>query len=87
MVIFGSRGQNAEQSASFAISLGYRETTDCVRSNNAKGGKQGPRWTMMCKWGHPVATLPVTKGTIRHTCRGSRKVCDSLSASLSMADA
>eukprot|EP00965_Chrysotila_dentata_P187254 6172011-Pleurochrysis_carterae.AAC.2 len=22
---------------------------------------------MMCKWGHPVATLPVTNGTTRHT--------------------
>jgi len=24
-------------------------------------------WTMSYKWGHPVATLPVTNGTIRHT--------------------
>eukprot|EP00965_Chrysotila_dentata_P258960 6213409-Pleurochrysis_carterae.AAC.1 len=23
-------------------------------------------WTMSYKWGHPVATLPVTNGTIRH---------------------
>eukprot|EP00965_Chrysotila_dentata_P243515 6205454-Pleurochrysis_carterae.AAC.2 len=23
-------------------------------------------WTMLCKWGHPVATLPVAKVTIRH---------------------
>ena len=23
-------------------------------------------WTMSNKWGHPVATLPVTNGTIRH---------------------
>eukprot|EP00965_Chrysotila_dentata_P094156 3112350-Pleurochrysis_carterae.AAC.1 len=22
-------------------------------------------WTMPCKWGHPVATLPVKNGTIR----------------------
>eukprot|EP00965_Chrysotila_dentata_P256593 6212591-Pleurochrysis_carterae.AAC.2 len=26
-------------------------------------------WTMSYKWGHPVATLPVTNGTIRHTRR------------------
>eukprot|EP00965_Chrysotila_dentata_P113086 3736449-Pleurochrysis_carterae.AAC.1 len=26
-------------------------------------------WTMSYKWGHPVTTLPVTKGTIRHTHR------------------
>eukprot|EP00965_Chrysotila_dentata_P257649 6212955-Pleurochrysis_carterae.AAC.1 len=24
-------------------------------------------WTMSYNWGHPVATLPVTNGTIRHT--------------------
>eukprot|EP00965_Chrysotila_dentata_P036979 1230954-Pleurochrysis_carterae.AAC.1 len=24
---------------------------------------------MPCKWDHPVATLPVTNGTIRHTRR------------------
>eukprot|EP00965_Chrysotila_dentata_P262695 6214645-Pleurochrysis_carterae.AAC.2 len=23
-------------------------------------------WTMLCKWGHPVATLPVTNETICH---------------------
>eukprot|EP00965_Chrysotila_dentata_P035836 1192347-Pleurochrysis_carterae.AAC.1 len=26
-------------------------------------------WTMLCKWGNPVATLPMTNGTIRHTRR------------------
>eukprot|EP00965_Chrysotila_dentata_P228698 6196756-Pleurochrysis_carterae.AAC.3 len=26
-------------------------------------------WTMLCKLGHPVNTLPVTNGTIRHTRR------------------
>eukprot|EP00965_Chrysotila_dentata_P124103 4101718-Pleurochrysis_carterae.AAC.1 len=26
-------------------------------------------WTMSYKWGHPVATLPVTNVTIRHTRR------------------
>eukprot|EP00965_Chrysotila_dentata_P051773 1718679-Pleurochrysis_carterae.AAC.1 len=31
---------------------------------------------MSIKWGHPVATLPVTVGTIRHIRRG-RKFCES----------
>eukprot|EP00965_Chrysotila_dentata_P115156 3807148-Pleurochrysis_carterae.AAC.1 len=26
-------------------------------------------WTMPYKWDRPVATLPVTHGTIRHTCK------------------
>eukprot|EP00965_Chrysotila_dentata_P052443 1739734-Pleurochrysis_carterae.AAC.1 len=26
-------------------------------------------WTIMCKWGHPVATLPVTNGIVRHNRR------------------
>eukprot|EP00965_Chrysotila_dentata_P052678 1747815-Pleurochrysis_carterae.AAC.6 len=26
-------------------------------------------WTMLCKWGHHVATFPVMNGTLRHTCR------------------
>eukprot|EP00965_Chrysotila_dentata_P041201 1367171-Pleurochrysis_carterae.AAC.1 len=26
-------------------------------------------WTMPYKWGHSVATLPVTNGTVRHTRR------------------
>eukprot|EP00965_Chrysotila_dentata_P257434 6212887-Pleurochrysis_carterae.AAC.4 len=31
MVIFGSRGQNAKQSVSIAILLGYRDIASCVR--------------------------------------------------------
>eukprot|EP00965_Chrysotila_dentata_P135123 4468058-Pleurochrysis_carterae.AAC.1 len=26
-------------------------------------------WTMLYKWGHPVATLQMTNGTIRHNRR------------------
>eukprot|EP00965_Chrysotila_dentata_P108298 3577042-Pleurochrysis_carterae.AAC.1 len=33
-------------------------------------------WTMLCKWGHPVATLPVTDGIIRHT-RRMTEFCES----------
>eukprot|EP00965_Chrysotila_dentata_P251752 6210245-Pleurochrysis_carterae.AAC.5 len=29
--VIGSRGQNARSSASIAVSLGYRNITDCVR--------------------------------------------------------
>eukprot|EP00965_Chrysotila_dentata_P003968 129113-Pleurochrysis_carterae.AAC.2 len=32
-------------------------------------------WTMLCKWGHSVATLLVTNRTIRHTRRMS-KLCE-----------
>eukprot|EP00965_Chrysotila_dentata_P254586 6211928-Pleurochrysis_carterae.AAC.3 len=73
MVIFGSRGQNAKQSASIAIWLGYRDKTNCVRGRTLMYG-----WTVLCKWGHPVVvTLPVTNGTIRHT-RRMMKFCESL---------
>eukprot|EP00965_Chrysotila_dentata_P084325 2784717-Pleurochrysis_carterae.AAC.1 len=33
-------------------------------------------WTMSYKWAHPVATLPVTNGTIRHSCRLT-EICES----------
>eukprot|EP00965_Chrysotila_dentata_P091124 3008704-Pleurochrysis_carterae.AAC.1 len=34
---------------------------------------------MLYKWGHPVATLPVTNGTTRHTLKMT-EFCESISA-------